>query len=51
MRSSPAAGSPVVASTALQGHARQDLNDKLDDLAPGTVQSCLFGDIMQHLLW
>ena len=29
------AGSPVVASTALQGHAKQDLNGKLDELAPG----------------
>lgn len=29
------AGSPVVAGTVLQGHARQDLNEKLDDLAPG----------------
>lgn len=34
----PAPGSPVVASTALQGHARQDLNDKLDDLAPDAGQ-------------
>ena len=34
------AGSPVVASSALQGHARQDLNEKLDDLAPGTILVC-----------
>lgn len=32
------AGSPNVASSS-QGHAKQDLNEKLADAAPGVVQS------------